>query len=106
MRRLEIQALLETDSEMDAGTHRYSNTLSDEFDGALKVMKMKDEAIVLTTAVIRLLPPGTNTTNWHARQLHHEEMHFRQCCLLRLLSKASLPSINWTNISKGILQLC
>ena len=51
------------------------NTSSDEFDGAsvsywfkhllgaLKVMVMKDEAIVLTAAVIRLSPPGTNATN-------------------------------------------
>jgi len=34
--------------------------LSDEFNGALKVMAMKDEAIVLTAAIIRLSPPGTN----------------------------------------------
>jgi len=35
-------------------------------DLALKVMAMKDEATVLTAAVIRLLPPTTNATNWHA----------------------------------------
>jgi len=48
---------------MDAGTQRYF-TLSNKLDGALKVMAMKDEAIVLTAAVIR--QPGTNATNWHA----------------------------------------
>jgi len=31
-----------------------------------KVMAMKDEAIVLTAAVIRLSPSSTNATNWHA----------------------------------------
>jgi len=51
---------------MDARTHRYFDTSSYEFDGALKVMVMKDEAIVLIATVIRLLPPGTNATNWHA----------------------------------------
>jgi len=51
---------------MDAGTHRYFDTSSDQFDGTLKVMAMKDEAIVLTAAVIKLLSPGTNATNWHA----------------------------------------
>jgi len=35
-------------------------------DPALKVMAMKDEAIVLTAAVIRLLSPtSTNAANWH-----------------------------------------
>ena len=37
---------------MDAGAHRYFDTSSDELNGALKV---KDEAIVLTAAVIRFL---------------------------------------------------
>jgi len=57
---------------MDVGTHRYS---FDEFDGVLKVMAMKDEAIVLTAAVIRLSSPGTNAINcsWHACQ---EATHF------------------------------
>jgi len=35
-------------------------------DLALKVMATKDEAIVLTAVVIRLSPPSTNATNWHA----------------------------------------
>jgi len=35
-------------------------------DPALKVMAMKDEAIVLTAVVIRLSPPIANATNWHA----------------------------------------
>jgi len=35
-------------------------------DPALKMMAMKDEAIVLTVAIIRLSPPTTNVTNWHA----------------------------------------
>ena len=57
---------------MDAGTHRYFDISSDEFDGALKVMVMKDEAIVLTAAVMKLLPPGTNATNysWHTWKPH------------------------------------
>ena len=46
-------------------THRYFDTSSDQFDGALKVMAMKDEAIILTAAVIRLSPPGMNAANWH-----------------------------------------
>jgi len=66
---------------MDAGAHRYFDTLSNEFDGALKVMAMKDEAIVLTAAVIRLSAPSTNATNWHTwkphiftyHKLRHEE---------------------------------
>ena len=45
---------------MDAGTHRYFDTLSNEFDGALKVIAVNDEAIVLTTAATRLSPPSTN----------------------------------------------
>jgi len=55
---------------MDAGTHRYFDTLSDEFDGAFNVVAMKDEAIVLTAAVIRLVPPSTNATNWHTWKPH------------------------------------
>ena len=41
-------------------------------DPALKVMvmAMKDEAIVLTAAVIRLSTPSTNATNWHAWKPH------------------------------------
>jgi len=45
-------------------------TDSDIHREQLKVMVMKDEAIVLTAAVIRLSPPGTNATNWHALKLH------------------------------------
>ena len=41
---------------MDAGTHRYFDTSSAQFDGTLKVMAMRDN--VLTAAVIRLSPPG------------------------------------------------
>jgi len=32
----------------------------------LKVMAMKDEAIVLTAIVIRFSSPNTNATNWYA----------------------------------------
>ena len=31
---------------------------------------MKDKAIVLTASFVRLLPPGTNATNWHAWKPH------------------------------------
>ena len=32
-------------------------------------MVMKEESIVLTAAVIKLLPRGSNATNWHAWKL-------------------------------------
>jgi len=67
-------------------------------------LMMKDEAIVLTAAVIRLSPPGqmpqTCTPGSHTlllthaftyHKLRHDEKHFHQCHLLSLLSKASLP---------------
>jgi len=101
---------------MDAGTHRYFDTSSNEFDG---VMAMKDESIVLTAAVIRLSPPGKNATNcpawkphaftnkgFYLPQILPQGKAFHQYHLLSLLSKAFLPhafattffiSINWTN---------
>ena len=47
---------------MQEHTDTYFDTSSDQSDGALKVMEMKNEAIVLTAAVIRLSPPGPNAT--------------------------------------------